>query len=111
MFILKTRHILKLVNIKNLREWISFETRISGKCCKFICLYRSPGQTNDEFESSLKIFELTLNKIHEENLFMMYVLGDFDTNSNNCCKNDTTSHQGSMIDVAVSNYGLRQLIQ
>ena len=42
---------------------------------------------------------------------MMYALGDFDTNSNNCCKNDTTSHQGSMIDVAVSNYGLRQLIQ
>ena len=41
----------KLINVKYLQECISFEIRIWRKCCKFICLYRSPSQTNDEFKS------------------------------------------------------------
>ena len=81
------------------------------KGCKFICLYRSPSQTNGEFESFLKNFELTLDKIHEDNPFMISVLGDFNAKSNNWCKNDITSHEGSMIDAVTSNYGLQQLIQ
>ena len=56
---------------------MSFEVRIGEKCFKFICLYRSPSHTNDEFESSLKNFELSLDKIHEENLFMIAVFDDF----------------------------------
>ena len=56
---------------------MSFEVRTGEKCFKFICLYRSPSQTNDEFESSLKNFELSLDKIHEENLFMIAVFDDF----------------------------------
>ena len=59
------------------------------QCCKFICLYRSPSQTNDKLESFLKIFELTLDKIHEEKPFMISTLGNFE--SNNWFKNHTTS--------------------
>ena len=93
----------KLINIKYLQECISFEKR---KCCKFICLYRSPSQTNEKFESFLKSFELTLDKIHEENPFMISVSGDVNAKSNNWCKNDATFHEGSMIDAVTSNYGL-----
>ena len=42
---------------------------------------------------------------------MISVLGDFDAKSNNWCKNDITSHEGSIIDAVTSNYGLHQLIQ
>ena len=42
---------------------------------------------------------------------MISVLGDFDAKSNNWCKNDITSHEGSMIDAVTSNYRLHQLIQ
>ena len=42
---------------------------------------------------------------------MTFVLGDFNPKSNNWCKNDTTSHEGSMIDAVTSNFRLRQLIQ
>ena len=59
------------------------------QCCKFICLYRSPSQTNDKLESFLKIFELTLDKIHEEKPFMISTLGN--VRSNNWFKNRTTS--------------------
>ena len=85
--------------------------RIGRKCYKLICLYRSPSQTNDKFESFMKNFELTLDRIHEDNPFMISVLGDFNAKSNNWCKNDITSHEGSIIDAVTSNYGLRQLIQ
>ena len=108
---LKNTLSFKLVNTKHLQECITFEIRIGRKCCKSICLYRSPSQTNDEFESFLKIFELTLDKIHEGNPFLISVLGDFNGKSNIWCKNNITSNEGSMIDVVTSNYGLHQLIQ
>ena len=98
----------KLINIKYNQARISFERRIGEKCCKFICLYRSPSQTNDEFESFLKYFEVNLDKIHEENQFMISALDDF---SENWCKNDTSSPEGSMLDAVTSNYGLHQLTQ
>ena len=81
------------------------------KRCKFICHYRSISQTNYVFQSFLKNIEMTLDKVHEENPFVISVLGDFHAKSNNWCKDDTTSHEGSMIDAVTSNYGLRQLIQ
>ena len=75
------------------------------------CFYRSPSKTNDKFESFLDNFELTLDKIHEENPFMISALGDFNAKSNNWCKNNTTSHEGSMTDAVTSNYRLHKLIQ
>ena len=109
-FIINTNYLF-IINIKYLQECITFEIRIGRKCCKFICLYRSPSQTNDEFESFLKNFELTLDKIHDDNPSMISLLGDFNAKSNNWCKNDITFHEGSMIDAVTSNYGLHQLIQ
>ena len=72
----------RVINAKYLQESISFELRIGGKCCKFSCLYRSPSEMQDEFETFLKNFELTLDKIHESNPFMT-VLGDFNAKCNN----------------------------
>ena len=46
----------ELINIKYLQECITFEIKIGRKCCKFICLYRSPSQTSYEFESILPDF-------------------------------------------------------
>ena len=101
----------KLVIIKYLQELITFEIRIGRKCCKFIYLYRSRGQTNDKLESFLKNFDLTLDKIHVENAFMISVLGNFNAKCNNWCKNGITANEGFMIDALTSNYGLHQLIQ
>ena len=61
----------KLIITKYLQKCIQFEIGIERKCCKFICLYRFLNETNDKFESFLKSFELTLDKIHEENPFMI----------------------------------------
>ena len=101
----------KTINIKYLQESIALEIRIRRKCCKFSCFYRYPSQTNDKFESFLKNFELTSDKIHKETPLMIPVLHDFNAKYIKWCKNDTTSHEGSMIDVVTSSYGLCQLLQ
>ena len=100
-----------VINVKNLQEFISFELRIEGKCCKFSCFYMSPSQTQNEFKTFLKNFELTLDKIHENNRFMAVVISDFNAKSNNWCKADITSLESSKTDTITSSYGLNQLIQ
>ena len=52
---------LKVIEIQLLNECINFEIKISGKLCSFLCLYRSPSQTQDIFETFADNFELTLN--------------------------------------------------
>ena len=101
----------RVIKVKYLQECISFELRIGRKCCRFSCLYRSPSQTQDEFETFLKNFELSLDKIHENNPFMTIVQGDFNAKSNNWGKSDITSLEGSKIDTIANSYGLNQLIQ
>ena len=79
-----------VISVKYRQECISFEFSIGGKYCIFSCLYSSPIQMQDELESFVKNFELTLDKIHESNPVMIAVLGHFNAKSNNWCKADIT---------------------
>ena len=107
----KNSLLFRVINVKYLQESISFELRIGVKCCRFSCLYRSPSQTQVEFETCLKNFELTLDKIQENNPFMTIVLGEFNAKSNNWYKSDIISLEGSKVDTIVNSYDLNQLIQ
>ena len=42
---------LRVLNISYLSECITFEISIGNKVCRFIHLYRSPSQTQDEFQT------------------------------------------------------------
>ena len=68
---------LKVIDIQFLNECINFEIRIGGKLCSFLCLYRSPSQTRDIFETFADNFELTLDTIVNKNPFLTVALGDF----------------------------------
>ena len=54
---------LKVIDIQLLNECINFEIRIGGKLCSFLCLYRSPSQTRDIFETFADNFKLTLDSV------------------------------------------------
>ena len=47
-------------NRQYLQECINFEMKIRKKLCNFIVLYCSPSQSQDDFETFLKNFELNL---------------------------------------------------
>ena len=42
---------LKLINIHYLNECITFEIKLGDKICNFVSLYRSPNQSEDDFEN------------------------------------------------------------
>ena len=74
---------LKVIDIQLLNECINSEIRIGGKLCSFLCLYRSPSQTRDIFETFADNFELTLDSIINKNPFLIAALGDFNTKTTN----------------------------
>ena len=51
--------------------------RMGKKLCNFIILHRPPSQSQDEFETFLKNFELNLDIILANNPFLAVVLGAF----------------------------------
>ena len=99
---------LKVIEIQLLNECINFEIKISGKLCSFLCLYRSPSQTRDIFETFTDNFELTLNWIINKNSFLIVALGSFNAKTTNWYKNDISSYEGLKIDTITSQFGLKQ---
>ena len=85
--------------------------KIRDKLCYFVALYRSPSQSQDEFETFAKNLELNHDTISADNPFLTVVLGDFNTESNLWYKNDKATYEGSKIDDIASQFGLHQLIK
>ena len=54
---------LKIKNIHYLQECINFEIKIKDKLCNFISLYRSPNQSQDDFESFINNLEYNLDSV------------------------------------------------
>ena len=73
---------LKVINIQYLHECINFEIRIGGKLCRFVFLYRSPSQSQDDFEAFVNNFELNIDTATTHNTFLTVVLCDFNAKSN-----------------------------
>ena len=82
---------MKVIDVQYLQECIKFEMKIGKKLCNFIVSYRSPSQSQDDFETFIKNFELNLDTILVNNPSLTVVLGDFNVKSNLWCKSDKTS--------------------
>ena len=60
---------LKIVGIQNLHECINFEIWIGGKLCRFVSLYHSRSQSQDDFESFVNNFDLNIETATANNTF------------------------------------------
>ena len=56
---------------------INLEITIDGKLCNLICLYRSPSQNMEEFETFVKNLELNLEFIFNKNPYQTVGIGNF----------------------------------
>ena len=93
-----------------LPDCVILEVQIERKKYFFVVVYRSPSQTQSEFDIFTINFELMLSKIHEENPFCVIITGDF-----NCCstawwENDIENNEGRLFELFASELGLHQLI-
>ena len=60
-----------------LNKSINFKLKIRDIFCRFLALYRSPSQTQDDFLSFSQNFELTSGKLSESNPYLLVAIGDF----------------------------------
>ena len=86
---------LRVINIGYLHECLSFELQIGDKICNFLALYRSPSQSQGDFETFADNFEMTLELLAQKNPFLLTAIGDFNAKSSNWYNKDKTSFKGN----------------
>ena len=101
---------LKILNILYLHQCINSEIRLGGKLNWPVSLYRSPSQSQDDFESFANSFELNIDIITADNKFLTVVLGDFNAKSNLWFICNKTTYEGSKVDVIPPTFQLQQII-
>ena len=101
---------LKVINIRYLNQCITFVIKLGDKIGNLASLYRSPNQTEDDFENFCNNFELTLDAFSATNPFLTVAIGDFNAKSSNWYTGDTTTFEGSKIEAITSQFGLQQII-
>ena len=110
MHFLQSNIPFRVLNTSYLNECINFEVSIANKICHFIHLYRSPSQTQDEFQIFRSNLELNLDSLSSCNPFVTILIGDFNVKSKQWCEIDKTSFEGSLIQLLSSKFGLSQII-
>ena len=93
-----------------LDECIVGEIRIQNKKCFITCIYRSPSQTSDEFDSFLFDYDQVCSSIASENPLMSFVIGDFNAKCTNWWSNGISNHCGTELFNLTNLLGYTQLI-
>ena len=101
---------LRVLNISYLKECLNFELKIGDKSCNFIALYRSPSQSQDDFETFSDNFEMTLETLAQKGSFLTTIIGDFNAKSCNWYNYNKVRFEGSTIESITSQFGLHQMI-
>ena len=71
--------------------------KLGDKTCNLFSLYRSPNQSENDFQNFCDNFELTLDAVSATNLFLVAVNGDFNAKCSNWYIDDKTTFEGSKI--------------
>ena len=93
---------LRILNISILDEFINFEVSIVNKICRFIQLYRSPSQKQNNFEAFKSNLEMNLDVISTNNPFFTVIINGFNVKSSNWYLNEVSSFEGSQSEFLAS---------
>ena len=78
---------------------------------RFIQLYRSPSQKQDEFQKFKSNLEMNLDALSTNNPFLKVMIGDFNAKLSHCYLTDITSFEGSEINFLTSQFAVSQVIK
>ena len=73
-------------------------------------IYRSPSQTNDEFDTFLSNLQLLLNDINYRKPSLSVVTGDFNSRCSSWWSSDINTTEGLKLFSSMSSNGFHQLI-
>ena len=102
---------LRILNVQYLQESICFELKIGDKTCNFLSLYKSPGQSQNDFETFIESLELNLESLVQRNPFLVVLIEDFNAKSSNWFCQDKTNYEGDAIENLTTRFGLHQMIK
>ena len=93
--------ITKLFTFKNqyLQETISFKLKIGGKTCNFLSVFRSPRQSQDDFETFTENLELNLENLMPRNPFLVVAIADCNAKSRNSFCYGKTNFEGNKFKI------------
>ena len=97
-------------DLETLPECIVCEFQLDRKKYFFVVLYRSPSQSQNEFQVFMNNFELMLSKMSDENPYCVIVTGDLNCRSSHWWENDIDNEEGKLFEPFSSDLGLHQLI-
>ena len=69
---------------------------------QFCCFYRSPSQSQDDFETFADNFEMTLELLAQKNTFLLTTIGDFIAKFSDWYNKDKKSFEGNTIEDVTS---------
>ena len=97
-------------DLVTLPECIVCEVQLDKKKYFFAILYRSPSQSQFEFQDFMNNFELMLSNMSGENPYSVIITGDFNCRSTNWWEDDIENEEGKLFEPFTSDLGLHQLI-
>ena len=100
---------LRVLNIGYLHECLSFEMQIGDKIYNFVGLYRSPSQSQDDFQAFADNFEMTSEISAQKNPSLITAIGYFNAKSTNWSNKNKTTFVDNTIYNITSQFGLHQL--
>ena len=69
---------------------------------QFRCFYRSPSQSQDDFETFADNLEMTLELLAQKNTFLLTTIGDFIAKFSDWYNKDKKSFEGNTIEDVTS---------
>ena len=96
--------------VSNLKECLVTRITVKNEKCFLTCLYRSPSQNREQFQSFCDSLDILMNNINSLNPAISITTGDF---SGKCLKwytFDTSDNIGKELDTITSTVGYSQII-
>ena len=102
--------IIKRNDLCTLKECLVTEIRVDKKKFFFSCMYRSPSQTQDEFEEFCNDLNLLLSNVNDVNANFSVITGDFNAKLSTWWSLNKDNAEGREINSVTSACGYSQLI-
>ena len=101
---------LPITNLEIIEETIVCKINVRRKKAYFVVVYRSPSQTDDEFDLFIDKLELTIENIQAKKPDCIIITGDFNCKSQKWWSDGIEDKHGSTLDVLIQSKNLTQLI-
>ena len=101
---------VRVISIPYFNEALLLEMSHNNKKVMVSVIYRSPRQTNDEFDTFLSNFQMLLNDINSRKPSLSVVTGDFNSRCSFWWSNDINTTEGLKLLSLTSSNGFTQLI-